>query len=651
MTQDLLKLTKDKWPGKKIVVTSKQLLVGTNGATKIELHGLRRGLWYDFSEGVGGNLLTGLGLVSKSNWRKPVSIYEYRSANGDLSWVAARHNLGEDRKEFRPLAMTNSEILTKRPAEAELIYNRHLIDDDKHATVIITEGEKAADKINSEEFQNETQDYFRTVLGITGANGAQSIPKHDWACLNGRHVIVWPDNDQAGMNCMTLLTDRLREIGVASLRRVTMPASAPAGWDVADGPPEGSTWATLVEDVLNAPIIYVRNLGVNSEKVGIVAKPFTFRDPSTIPRREFLFGSHLIRKYVSATVAPGGIGKSTLAMAEALDMVTGGKILGVATEKLVVWCINGEDPEDEIERKLVALMVHYKIDPSEVDGRLFINSGRLTDFAIAEEGGPGGVKIMQPVVDAMILEIRKKSIDVLQVDPFVSAHKVNENDNNKIDQVTKTFTTLAETAGVAVELIHHVRKPNGSGEITANDSRGASALINTARSVRVLNRAEPESAAFLVKPGEDFNHRSYFRVSPDKENLSPPSERDDWHRIVNLKMTNGDNVGVIEKVTTIGVLDFVTERHLSIVQSRLLQYDRGMASNKNANDWVGNLVAEVVGFDIKNKATKKRVQPIIDIWVKNGALSLKELPYMAPKTGSIDNSRTQERVFAGNLGR
>lgn len=55
---------------------------------------------------------------------------------------------------------------------------------------------------------------------------------------------------------------------------------------------------------------------------------FSWRDPSTIPPRPWLYGQHLIRKQVSVTVAPGGVGKSSLTICEALAMVSGRELLG-----------------------------------------------------------------------------------------------------------------------------------------------------------------------------------------------------------------------------------------------------------------------------------------------------------------------------------
>ncbi|MBX9829321.1 MAG: AAA family ATPase [Xanthobacteraceae bacterium] len=52
----------------------------------------------------------------------------------------------------------------------------------------------------------------------------------------------------------------------------------------------------------------------------LAATPFVWRHPSEIPRRDWLYGHHLIRRFLSATVAPGAVGKSSLLLVEALAM-------------------------------------------------------------------------------------------------------------------------------------------------------------------------------------------------------------------------------------------------------------------------------------------------------------------------------------------
>jgi hypothetical protein len=48
-----------------------------------------------------------------------------------------------------------------------------------------------------------------------------------------------------------------------------------------------------------------------------------WRDPETIPRRQFLYERHYIRSVVTATIAAGGRAKTTGATYEALSMATG----------------------------------------------------------------------------------------------------------------------------------------------------------------------------------------------------------------------------------------------------------------------------------------------------------------------------------------
>jgi hypothetical protein len=61
----------------------------------------------------------------------------------------------------------------------------------------------------------------------------------------------------------------------------------------------------------------------------IHATPYIWREPSEIPPRQWLYGHLFIRRYLTETIAPGGLGKSSLAIAESLALVTGRNLLGV----------------------------------------------------------------------------------------------------------------------------------------------------------------------------------------------------------------------------------------------------------------------------------------------------------------------------------
>jgi hypothetical protein len=61
----------------------------------------------------------------------------------------------------------------------------------------------------------------------------------------------------------------------------------------------------------------------------IFATPYTWKDAATLRRRQWLYGYLLVRKFVSATVAPGAVGKTNLIIAETLAQVSGRNLLGV----------------------------------------------------------------------------------------------------------------------------------------------------------------------------------------------------------------------------------------------------------------------------------------------------------------------------------
>src|SRR4051812_28338056 len=131
----------------------------------------------------------------------------------------------------------------------------------------------------------------------------------------------------------------------------------------------------------------------------IRATQFRWIDPSTLPRRQFLYGRHLIRGYCSTTVAPGGAGKSSLGMAEDLAMVTGRALLGEQSAgRLRVWHVNLKHPEDELRRRFAAAALHYRVSAEDIGDRLFIDSGRNTEIVIATESRDG-IDIAVPVVE------------------------------------------------------------------------------------------------------------------------------------------------------------------------------------------------------------------------------------------------------------
>lgn len=348
-------------------------------------------------------------------------------------------------------------------------------------------------------------------------------------------------------------------------------------------------------------------------------RPFVWREPSTIPRRQWLYGRHLIRKFVSATFAPGGVGKSALALAEAMAMASGKPLLGHRPRgRLRVGYWNGEDPAEETERRAVAAALLHDLGPADLEGWLHLGSGREDEVIIAEQS-PSGAVILGPNVDALVETVRALRLDVVIIDPFVSSHRVTENDNNAIDLVAKRWGKIADLTDTAVELVHHTRKTNGA-ETTVEDGRGAVSLLNAARSARVLNAmSTDERERAGVGPGQ-----AYFRVETGKANLAPPAEGADWYQVSSIDLGNADglepsdNVGAVRRWKWPDPFDGVTSADLLAVQRRI---DGGQwREDQRALQWAGRAVADALDLDLDDKADKQKVKSLLATWIKNEAL-------------------------------
>jgi hypothetical protein len=360
----------------------------------------------------------------------------------------------------------------------------------------------------------------------------------------------------------------------------------------------------------------------------VAATRFVWRDPASMPRLPWLYGRQLVRKFVSATIATSRVGKTKLLIAEALAMVTGRPLLGVKPAgPLKVWLWNGEDPRDHLERQIIGACLHYRIDPREFEGRLFLDSGRDAPIVIAQQTIRTGTVIAEPVVAQLIQTIRANAIDVLIVEPFVTTHRVGENDNMAIDAVAKTFNRIAEAGNVAIALAHHARKSGGA-DISVEDARGASSWVAVARYARVLNRMTKDEAAKL-----GISQPWRFVRADAESNLTAAAENATWYQFISVGLGNcsapnvndGDEVGAIAAWSPPDLLAGFTEAHMLAAQKAV---DAGgpWRENIQATDWVGAPVAEALGLDLDDQQDRARVKAALKAWTAAGLFVIVERP-------------------------
>lgn len=351
----------------------------------------------------------------------------------------------------------------------------------------------------------------------------------------------------------------------------------------------------------------------------IIATPFRWVAPEAIPVREWLYGRHTIRKFLSATVAAGGTGKTALAVAEMLAFITGNDLLNdhLRTSGRA-WYIGLEDPLEEYQRRIGATALHFGIAPAAIEGGLFLDSGRDQDFVIAREQR-GGVVIAKPIVQSLVQNIIANDIALVVVDPFIACHSVRENDNAAIDAVVREWAHIADETGCAIELVHHVRKGTVGVEVTADDARGAKALVDKARSVRLLVPMTKEEA----ERAEVKERRRFFQVVNGKANLALPPEGGVWRQLVSTSLGNGhggpdDIIGVVARWTFPSTFDGMTVTDLAAVQRCIAGSE--WRADVQAERWAGIAVAETLGLDAKGD--RESIKRMLKTWIANGALKL-----------------------------
>jgi hypothetical protein len=352
----------------------------------------------------------------------------------------------------------------------------------------------------------------------------------------------------------------------------------------------------------------------------LAAEPATYPAPETIPPREWLYGHRLIRRFVSVLAAPGGVGKSSLALAQALALATGRPFLGERVHHTVpCWVFNLEDPPEETQRRVAALMRFHAITADELGPRLFLNNGRLRRLVMAEPDNGGGIAL--PDKEPMIAAAQAAGIGLIVVDPFVKSHRLDENSNMEMDAAATAWAEVADRTACAVLLVHHVRKGTAD---SVDATRGAKALTDAARSAALLSPMGPEDAQHLGIPERE--RWRYVRLDDAKANLAPRAHGALWFRLETVPLGNGNTLYPLgDQVAAIAAwvppnpfkdlspadcnkaLDAIAE---GIEGHAYTRHRTGGASAR----WAGAVLERLFGLESAEAAR------ILNIWLKNGLL-------------------------------
>jgi hypothetical protein len=380
---------------------------------------------------------------------------------------------------------------------------------------------------------------------------------------------------------------------------------------------------------------------------------YTMTDFSGIPQRQWLHAHHYIRGHVVMTVGPAGWGKTSLCLCNAIEMITGRGLLGPPPNEMPVRVMywNAEDPDDEMERRIAAICLHYDIPPTDLHGKLLLGSKLPAGKRLASlDRTNSKVMLSTKMLKEIEQDIVTAKIDCLIIDPLIAFHQLKESDNTHMDILVKGgFGEMAVRQNMCVELLQHTRKVGiNHGDLTADDARGASSTIGAVRSVRIVNRMTAKEAEMPKIPPHE--QRLYLRIDRDKSNLAPPSKAT-WIHLVSVELPNGppgmpgDNVQAAEPWKYPEAFEPVTVADMHWIRD--LVRKQNYRKSSQSDDWIGLPLAARLKLNPADKGDRQRLNTILATWFANGVLttelrrdenSRKLHPFVAPGPWRAENA-------------
>jgi hypothetical protein len=348
------------------------------------------------------------------------------------------------------------------------------------------------------------------------------------------------------------------------------------------------------------------------------ATPFHPADLVGLRPREWVYGHFLIARFLSVMGAPGGTGKTAYGIGVALSVALGKPLLGETVHMSgPAWIYNLEDPRDELLRRVYAACLAHDIPPADLAGRLYLDSGRDRPLVVAERTATGAIVAM-PVVEPLIAELRARGVRLLNVDPFVKSHRLEENRNEQVDFAATLWNRVADAAGCAILLTHHFRKGAIGGE--ADAFRGASALIDASRAAVSLS---PMSEKEAERCGIEMDlRRFYVRADNAKLNLAPPPKDAVWLNLQSVELPNGDRVQAVKRWEPpspwAGIPRALIIEVLHVIAKGRDNGDLWSPRREAKDGWAGKAIAENTSLN------ETQAGDLLRDWERGGMLKVEE---------------------------
>ena len=409
--------------------------------------------------------------------------YVYTNADGEVLVTVRRYNVkdiagnpmlntkGKPKKEFRPFV--EGSPYSKFPDIRPLYNIPNILASDR---VVWVEGEKCADALNR-------AGYTATcTIGGAGALTKKTAPQFDFSPLQGKELILWPDNDTGGKKLADLIQDLALAAGARSVTMLTPPMGKPEGWDAADALSEGFN----IEEFVHTKAKITRT-NINLLDDSFLVSRFA----GAAPEQKFLIDGTFPLGVPILFAAAGDAGKGMMTLDMGMKVASGKPMTntfgGLVKEFGNVVIFTAEDDEAEMHRRV------ERLDPFEE------RRGYPHDLKIVSLPNVGGVFAIMNESNgefSTTAEFEKIYEQILQMsnlklivfDPLASFVHADVNaDPAAGAALTGLLARMATETGASVLVCHHMTKIKDDAvvktpEQARNLIRGTTALVDGVRS-------------------------------------------------------------------------------------------------------------------------------------------------------------------------
>lgn len=317
----------------------------------------------------------------------------------------------------------------------------------------------------------------------------------------------------------------------------------------------------------------------------------------TVQPRPWLLEGLLLRRAVSALIAPGSAGKSLAALTLAVhlahgDAVVWGRVNRFAGQPVRSIVYDAEDDLGEMSVRVHGICRALGYDPRAVTPHIFLWSGRGSGMAKRFKVAIGDPPAIQEEhVKSLVAFAVRKDVQFIALVPLGKLHDANENDNGAMGYVMDCFGLVAEQSGAAVMIAHHTAKPNGamseSHAGNANAGAGAKRIVDTSRAAFTLETmGQNDAIRYGIGAADRFR---YVRLDDAKHNYTLQGGRPTWLYKETVKLLNGDLVGSLKETNMDERADITKQRAAAII---LHAIQRGGGSSVSVKDAADALRAE-----------------------------------------------------------